>query len=304
MLTYMRRFSRLYCLLLLLAVSALLSVLCPLTTYAASSYPPETGSGSVGLQGTISENAPTQGATIVTPVNGTVVSAVPVTVNGLCPSGLLVKIFSNNVFVGSVECTSGSYSIPVDLFAGENQLVARVYDALDQAGPDSNSVTVQFNDTQLAKFGSQVSLTSIYAKRGADPGSVLSWPIILSGGTGPYAVSVDWGDGTSPELLSESFAGVINIMHTYKTAGVYNVIVKVTDANGNEAFLELVGVANGAIQEQTTKTSTGGTAVVQTKVEWWPAAAGVPLIFATFWVGRRAELYSLRKSLEKSRNQK
>jgi hypothetical protein len=271
-------------------------------TAAAGPFPPQQSSGSVGLQGTISTAAPTQGATITTPANGATFTSVPITVAGLCPKGLLVKVFSNDVFVGAAECTSGSYSIQVDLFGGENDLVTRVYDALDQAGPDSNSVIVHFNDSVVAQFGTRVALTSNYAKRGADPGSELDWPIILSGGIGPYAISVDWGDGSPAELVSEAFAGTFTIHHTYTTAGVYNVIVKATDSTGTEAFLQLVGVANGAIQSNSSSKN-GGNTVIQTKVLWWPAVAMVPLILATFWVGGRHQLFTLRRELEKHRRQ-
>jgi hypothetical protein len=266
---------------------------------SAAQFPPEQSDGSIGLQGTISTAPPKQGATITTPVNGSSFTTLPITVNGLCPSGLLVKLFSNNVFIGSVQCNNGSYSLQVDLFAGQNDLVAIVYDSLDQAGPDSNTVTVTFNDAQTAQFGSRVSLTSPFAKRGADPGSVLTWPIIISGGSGPYAISVDWGDGSPTNLISQSFAGTLTISHTYKTAGVYTIIVKATDINGTTAFLQLVGVANGAVQSNSTNKSSNGN--IQVEVLWWPAVAMVPLIFAAFWIGRRHELFSIRKQLEKSR---
>jgi len=65
-------------------------------------------SGSVGLEGTISTAAPTRGATITTPGNGATFTSVPITVNGLCPKGLLVKLYANNIFVGSVPCDTGS----------------------------------------------------------------------------------------------------------------------------------------------------------------------------------------------------
>lgn len=267
---------------------------------AASPFPPEQASGSIGLQGTISTAAPTRGATIATPSNGAIFTSLPITVSGLCPSGLLVKIFANNVFVGSVVCQNGSYSIQVDLFSGQDDLVARVYDALDQAGPDSNTVTVTFNDAQFLQFGTHVTLTSDYAERGSPPGQQLTWPVILSGGTAPYAMSVDWGDGTATDLLSEATQGTITLSHTYKTAGIYKVIVKATDKNGGEAFLQLVAVATGA--SQSNSKGGNGNAVIETKVLWWPAVAMVPLIFAAFWVGRRHELYTLRKQLEKNRD--
>jgi hypothetical protein len=263
-------------------------------------FPPESSSGSVGIQGEISTAPPTRGASISTPSNGAVFNSIPITVAGICPSGLLVKIFANNVFVGSTICVNGSYSLQIDLFSGQDDLVAIVYDALDQAGPDSNSVTVTFNDAQFLQFGTHVELNSNYAERGAAPNTELDWPIILSGGTGPYAISVDWGDGSPTTLLSEQNQGTITLTHTYKSSGIYYVIVKATDKNGGEAFLQLVAVSTGASQNNN---KSANNTVVVTKVIWWPALAEVPLLFAMFWIGRRHELFSLRKQLEKTRDE-
>lgn len=286
-------------LLLLVMASTSLIFMAAAPARAANQFPDQTSNGSVGLQGTITAAPPTRGATITTPGNGAVFTSVPITVSGICPSGVLVKIFSNNVFVGSVFCSSGSYSLQVNLFSGRNDLVARVYDALDQAGPDSNTVTVTFNDAQFAAFGTHVALSSNYAQRGAPPGETLTWPILLSGGTGPYAISVDWGDGSPSDLSSQAIAGTITIKHVYKNAGIYKVIAKATDKNGGTAFLQLVGQATGATQAN----GKGGTAVIKVQVLWWPALAMLPLILGAFWVGRRHELYTLRKRLERSRDQ-
>lgn len=257
---------------------------------------PGPSNGSIGLEGVIPAKPPTQGATITVPADGSVVTSVPITVSGLCPTGLLVKIFSNNVFVGSVVCVAGSYSLQVSLFSGRNDLVARVYDALDQAGPDSNTVRVTFNDAQFDQFGTHVILTSDYTRRGAPPGTELSWPIRLSGGVGPYALSVDWGDGTASDLLSVENTGTLTISHTYKTAGIYRVIVKAADKNGGEAFLQVVAQATGAIQSSS---KNNPSSVVITKTAYWPALAMIPLIFAAFWLGRRYELKSLREHFQR-----
>lgn len=264
---------------------------------------PEPGSGSVGLEGTISTAPPKQGATITSPGNGASFTTMPVTVTGLCPSNLLVKLFSNNVFIGSVICAGGSYSLQVNLFPGQNELIARVYDALDQAGPDSNTVLVTYVDARFIQFGTSVSLSSDFARKGANPGSELVWPIILSGGTGPYAISIDWGDGSPTDLLSQTFAGTFDIKHTYKAAGVYRIIIKATDKNGSTAFLQLVGVANGKVGQ-----GTGGagnntnTAITRIKIIWWPMVMLLPLIVLAFWAGKKNELYALRKQLEKVRD--
>ena len=83
-------------------------------------------SGSVGLTGTISAPPPTTGATISFPKTGDNFDKVPIKVTGICPDGLLVKVFKNNVFAGSVQCVGGNFSLQTDLFVGTNDLVARV----------------------------------------------------------------------------------------------------------------------------------------------------------------------------------
>jgi hypothetical protein len=279
-------FAAAVCLCLLLA-------LLPLGVAGAVQNPQN---GSTGIEGTISSSPPTKGGTITTPSNGQTFTSSPITINGLCPTGLLVKVFSNNIFVGSATCTNGSYSIQIDLFDGQNQLIVRVYDALDQPGPDSNQITVTFTDQQTIDFGSRVALSSSYATRGANPGELLTWPIILSGGSGPYAISVDWGDNSGQSLQSESFPGNITISHTYKSAGVYRVTVRATDHNGTTAFLQLVGVANGQLTQSKAAASSKGTTTV-TKTLWWPAAISIPLLFVSFWLGRRFELAALRHKL-------
>jgi len=279
------------CALSLLTGSGLAIALSPLP-------PPGPGSGSVGLEGTISTAAPTQASTIAVPTNGQVFTSIPITVSGLCTSGLLVKLFSNNIFTGSTLCSNGSYSLQSDLFAGRNDLITRVYDALDQSGPDSNLVSVTFNDAQLTSVLSQVLLTSAYARLGANPGQELDWPLVLSGGSGPYAISTDWGDGKAATLQSVAEAGNITIKHTYDTAGVYQVIIRATDASGGTAYLEVVGVANG----QVTQSSTSKNAPViqiKTVLLWWPALALLPLLLIAFWLGVRYEKRAIRKEYER-----
>ena len=280
---------------ILLGVMAAVLLVAP-AVYAQSQNPQD---GAIGVQGRLSAPPPTVGATISFPSNGQGFNTLPVTVSGICPNDLLVKIFKNNVFAGSVMCANGSYSLVIDLFNGQNELVARVYDALDQAGPDSNVVTVVYTDSRSGT-ASRVSLTSNFAKRGANPSETLVWPIILSGGNGPYAISVDWGDGKTPDLISRPFPGTFDIEHVYDSPGIYNIIVKATDANGGVAFLQLVGVANGALSQDSggQAATDSGAAQAQTTILWQPAALLIPLILFTFWLGKKYELKMLKKRIE------
>jgi len=260
--------------------------------HAQSSNPEQ--QGSVGLEGVIPSTPPTTGASITIPSNGQTFSNIPIDVRGICPNGLLVKLFKNGVFTGSAQCDGGSFKISTDLFSGANELVAKVYDALDQAGPDSNIITVNFNDAGFGSSRSRVTLTSNYAKRGANPGDTLTWPILLSGGIAPYALSVDWGDGKT-ELVSRANAGSFDITHAYKDPGVYNIIIKATDSNQATAFLQLVGVANGAVADNTTAPKAETT---KTVVVWWPMGLAIILVIFSFWLGRRQKLHELTRTLE------
>jgi hypothetical protein len=278
---------------LVLALVALAAVAIVRPVHAAEE------SGSVGIEGRISSPPPSRAATISVPTNGQAFSTLPVTVSGLCPGDVLVKVFKNNVFAGSAQCKGGSYSLVIDLFSGKNELVARVYDALDQAGPDSNKVQVTFNDSRPGA-DSRPTLTSNYAKLGTNPGKQLVWPIILSDGAGPYAVSIDWGDGTEAQLMSLGFPGPFDIKHIYKTPGVYNIIVKAVDRNQATAYLQLVAVVNGPLSQEDQSgddddDSSGGT---KTVILWQPAAIMIPMLLATFWLGRKYELKYLKKKIE------
>ena len=256
---------------------------------------PEPKPGSYGLQATKTQPPPDVGATITTPSNGGSFTTSPITVTGICPSGLLVEVYNYNVMVGSVMCVNGSFSLQVSLFAGVNELSVSVYDDLDQIGPPSNVITVNYTDTRLTAFGALITLTSSYGRRSAPTGSELTWPLQLSGGTGPYAFSIDWGDGAASELKSQSLAGLVTILHTYKKAGIYQVNVKVTDVNGVSAFLQVVALGNGKVEAvpETTETK------VVTQVLWIPAAIALALLVPTYWLGRRSQIVSLRNKMLK-----
>ena len=282
------------CLLALFAFVQPAGAITPLPT-------PEPKPGSYGLEATKTQEPPTQGATITTPGNGASFSTSPVTVNGICPTDLLVQVYNNNVMVGAVMCVNGSFSVQVSLFAGANELSAIVFDTLDQAGPVSNIVTVNYTDTNFSAFGALITLTSSYGRRSAAAGTELSWPLQLSGGTGPYAFSLDWGDGAATELKSQSLAGLIGISHTYKKAGIYQANIKVTDVNGVSAFLQVIAVSNGKVDVTPEAPNTNGTGSGVT-VLWIPAVVAVVLLLPAFWLGRRSQIVSLRNKMLKEHN--
>jgi hypothetical protein len=202
--------------------------------------------------------------------------------------------------VGAVECKGGSFQLQVSLFTGVNDLSAIQYDELEQASPESNHVLINYNNANFTAFGDLITLTSNYGRRAAAPGKTLTWPLLLSGGRAPYAFSVDWGDGTPAQLKSLALAGALDIDHVYNQSGIYHVTIKVTDANGVSAFLQVVAVATGKATATTGNTGTsGGGAIIITRIIWLPTLICLLLLLPAFWLGRRSELVSLQRRLEK-----
>lgn len=302
MVNNIRRLDWQWSLPILIGSCLLLAVVMTQSAFAINQLPtPEPKPGSYGVQATKTQDPPTRPATITSPGANASFSTSPITAGGLCPTDLLVQIYNNGVMVGSVICEGGSFSLQVSLFAGVNELTAIVYDDLEQAGPVSNIATVNYTDTSFTAFGELITLTSSYGRRSAAAGSQLSWPLQLSGGTGPYAFSIDWGDGSDTELKSQALAGLITIAHTYKNAGIYQVNIKVTDTNGVSAFLQVIAVSSGEVTAQ----NAGPTEVVATPqpaVLWIPAAIALALVPVTYWIGRRSQIVSLRHKMLKERD--
>ena len=271
------------------------SALTPLPT-------PEPKPGSYGLEARKTKAPPTSGATITTPGSGGSFTTSPITVSGICPDGLLVQVYNNSVMVGSVMCEGGSFSLQVSLFPGTNELSAMVFDEVDQTGPESNIVTVNFTDTNFSAFGQSITLTSSYGRRSAGVNTALSWPLQLSGGTGPYAFSIDWGDSTEPELKSQALAGVVTISHIYKKAGIYRVNIKVTDANNVSAFLQVIAVSNGKVDGAAATDDPSENANQTQQIMWAPTGIALFLLFPTFWLGRKSQLTSIRNKMLKERD--
>ena len=289
------------CLLALFVLAQPASAITPLPT-------PNPKPGSYGLEATKTQPAPTVAASITTPGSGASFANSPTTVNGICPNDLLVQLQNNGVMVGSTLCKGGSFSLPVSLFAGLNELSAIVYDDLEQAGPTSNVVTVNYTDTHFSAFGSLITLTSAYARRSAPAGTSLEWPLQLSGGTGPYAFSIDWGDGSKPELKSQALLGLVTIAHTYKKAGIYQVNITVTDVNGVAAFLQVIAVSSGKVGDASgaagsaNSSGAGNGAGGATKVLWVPSAVSLGLLLPSFWLGRLSQITSLRNKMLRERD--
>lgn len=288
----------------LLAVALLIAAL-PLLAYTAYAATPYTGpeAGSVGLDGTVPGKPPTTAAHIVGPPSGQHFSISPVTVTGTCPANMLVEIYKTDIFAGSTSCTSsGTFTLDVDLLIGENALIARVYDSLNQAGPDSNKVIVYYDvlPTQgsgintLDFGGPQLLINTDAVFRGTFPGQEMSIPVDIIGGTPPYAINIQWGDATN-KIVSRGDNITFRTPHTYQKAGIYQLSIQASDGNGRVAFLTVASIVNGQPDAATAATSTSNTNTLTRLLVLWPLYTSTVAVLMSFWLGERREKLLLSK---------
>lgn len=272
-----------------------------LLAYTASAASPPPQGGSIGISGVMPGKAPTIAATIQKPVNGQRFSSTPVPVSGTCPADTLVEVYKNDIFAGSTPCSpGGTYTLDIDLLIGQNILVARVYDALNQAGPDSNAVTVFYDAlptqtgalTPLDFGGDQLLLNTDAVFRGVFPEKELGVPLDIIGGTPPYAINVQWGDSTN-KVIPRNDNLTFNATHTYKKPGTYQISIQATDASGRVAFLTVAAIVNG--QPAIANSTTVPAATTNKLLVLWPLYVGSFAVVISFWLGERREKQILMK---------
>lgn len=274
-------------------------VLAAFTMLANAGEGDTSGGGSDGIFASVPAKVPAA-PTIASPKSGVQVDNLPLEVSGSCSASSTVKILKNGVVAGAATCSAGgTYTIPVDLFFGNNSLVAQAFNIQDVASPSSPAVGVQFEPASGPLAGqfqlfrtSTAAANQLFIKADAFHQAVGSattdWRMELVGGTPPYAVSVSWGDGKT-DVYSRGQAGMLDLHHQYPSGSRnYDVVVKVSDSVGHTAYIQLVGV--GAVA----KPPTGGGVVGGFGIAW-PLLGAAFLFVLAFWLGDRYEKYTLGK---------
>jgi hypothetical protein len=290
----------------------LLMALVPMLSVSRSiAYASTDGGGAYQTYAVVPGAIPKVPPTITSLTNGQIfTTSDPVAIKGSCPGDTLVKIFINEVLAGAALCQNGAYQLSIDLFVGNNSVIARAYNANDVTSPDSSPVSVQLllpgsaltSSDQLNVVGApagQLYMTSEVFYRGANAGATMTWPMTLAGGQAPYAVSVSWGDGKT-DLLSQGIAGRFNISHAYATPGgyrgSYTIVIKAIDQLGNKSFMQFVAIVSGNRQPAGLVGSVSGgysrSAVL--RIAWQLLAVAV-IVVASFWLGEKREAKVLRR---------
>ena len=125
----------------------------------------------------------------------------------------------------------------------------------------------------------------------------------ISGGTKPYALNIDWGDGSN-SVISRKSEGPFNIKHKYKkpggNKGAYTIKVQASDSEERYAYIEFFVVVSshssdavgGSIYSKTPPTLGN----LRTWLWWaWPVYSSFFLMAISYKLGEREEFKILKR---------
>lgn len=273
---------------------------------------------------------PPDPAIITSPSEGNSFTTTPINVEGTCPAGFLVRLYRNNVFSGGTLCQGdNSFVIQTDLFTGSNLLQARVFNGLDEEGPTSPAITVTYNPspgspdggggnngggtsnpsgggTSNPSGGTRLPLLikADNKLKGYYAGDTVEVPLNVSGGTAPYAVSVEWGDGNTT-VVSRKADGPFTVRHVYEQGGGYKgsyvIKIRITDSNGETTFLQLTVIVKDRVELAAFSSTSLSTPSLPLKLSFkllWPVYGLTFAMVGSFWLGEHLQYLRLRPRLK------
>ena len=257
---------------------------------------------------------PTLPATITEPESGTVTAKSEVQLRGTCEENYVVKIVRNDL--GSTICdVGGTFKITISLFKGLNVVEAQTSNFADQPGPSSNPINITYNPpppiagttpspntpsppnastrpptpSQPSPPAPQLVLETTIVTRGVQTGDVGFWTVDIKGGTPPFAVQWDWGDGQT-ELISQAGNGPLRRGHLYEKSGHYTIKIRIVDKNGQTGYIEFFAVVS---DQDTPMTTTQSGIDFQTIIAGlaiaWPVYLVAFLMLFSYWLGEQRE---------------
>jgi hypothetical protein len=195
---------------------------------------------------------PTEPAIITSPEDNALVTRTQLVVSGICPDitpHVIIAILDNGVQAGSVPCDSDNkFSVVIEIGLGHHTLVARVYTITGDAGLDSEPVHV----THISVAGAvsteqEPGLTTGLTLTIDEPFIVFGpakdaiWSGSITGGTLPYHVHIDWGDGKSSNYTLTK-DGHQDFAHHYRSMQPHIITLKATDSGGRGAVQRYAAV--------------------------------------------------------------
>lgn len=263
----------------------------------------QAGAEDIDVSARVPAPALTEPAVITNVTSGGSFSETPIHLIGTCPLNSYVSIYTNDFFRGSVICSgTGSFEIDTDLFLGQNFLSARAFNVTDDEGPRSASIEAFYNPSiPVPETSTPLVLASNHTYKGATVGQKIEVTLEISGGSPPYAIIVDWGDGQE-SVISRKESGEFTAEHIYKKPGTgednsYTIKVKAADAEGTEAFVQLFVIINASTLGNIVANTIPPRPTVLERygIAMWAVYGVVLLMAVSFYLGEREEMIILRR---------
>jgi hypothetical protein len=194
---------------------------------------------------------PHASAIISTPADGAAIQSSDTLVAGNCPvmsPALTIVVLVDGNVAGSALCgTNNDFALPVRLAPGNHTLVTQTYTVTGGQGPDSPAIGVTYqarNGVAGAKNPASINLIPVlipdepFDLVGAN--NAAQWNGHVSGGTAPYRVTVDWGDGKRASYTTAD--GQLQYTHQYTAGTSHRITVAVADAGNQFAQLQYAAV--------------------------------------------------------------
>jgi hypothetical protein len=196
---------------------------------------------------TVKAPIPSSPAIITSPSEGDRLGSDSQVVTGSCPivtPQAIVAIVVDNENVGSAICDGANdFALPLRLSPGTHTVIAQVMTITGDTGPASTPLHITFTPGSTRTSATVTSqpngpvatpnplvITSEGTMLWLGDDKTATWVGTIGGGTPPYKVLIDWGDGTN-KTSSDQGAGAASFDHTYTTLQPYNMSLSITDAN-------------------------------------------------------------------------
>jgi hypothetical protein len=225
-------------------------------------------------------------------------------------------VTDNQVGAGSASCDqTATFSLVISLVVGTNSLEAYHLDNLNQAGPTSNTVLVIYQPgstgpqilpatptlaTPAVTSGAtnpgsnQLTITVPYRFDGIQSDQSFTLHGSLEGGTPPYALQINWGDG-SQTLLSQPLAGAFTEEHTYNKPGQFTIKLAASDSAGVTTYFQTTAAVGGTPAVTPVSPTPPAPVVPAYKLAIiWPVFLVTCLTAFSFWLG---EFYDRKRAV-------
>jgi hypothetical protein len=187
---------------------------------------------------------PAVAAAIDTPANNSLVHVASITISGSCPitsPAIIVGIYNAaDELLGSSSCSvSGRFAVNVALANGTNVLTPKVFTVLHDAGAVGVAVTITYSPTVVTTAGLHFVLNSPFLTYKIN--EQFDWQFSIQGGSSPYILSVDWGDG-SKDTQSATAAGAVAFQHRYTQSGTHLIYLTITDNENRQVTTSVAAI--------------------------------------------------------------